>query len=289
MSSVLRGWPGSKPVSRSLACASGLAMTLQRRLAHARLDGGRHGGRGPQPHPCERFELRIAELGERRYLRQQRRAHGRAHGERLDLAGADQRQRTRQVVEHQRHVATHDVGERRRRALVAGVHEVDAGGAVQLQAEDVRHRARRIRRVGQRAGIGLGLAHELGQRVRGKRRRGHEHQAAARQLRQRPDLAGHVVLGLDDVRHLADQRVHGHEQRVAVARRGQQFVDRDRAGRAGPRVDDHRLAELLRQAVGQQARGDVGGRAGRAGDDDAHRRAGKAPPARRAPPAGPSR
>ena len=45
----------------------------------------------------------------------------------------------------------------------------------------------------------------------------------------------------------------------------------DIAGAAGPVIDDELLAEMLRQRIRQQPRGDVGSDAGRIGHDDAHR------------------
>ena len=47
-------------------------------------------------------------------------------------------------------------------------------------------------------------------------------------------------------------------ERIAVGRGARDLRRRRRAGRAGPRLDDHRLAECPRQSVGNEAGDDVG-------------------------------
>ena len=68
-------------------------------------------------------------------------------------------------------------------------------------------------------------------------------------------------------------RIH-QQQRVAVGRRAGDELGRDVAGGAGPGLDDELLAELLRQPLRDQARGDVGRAAGRLADDEGTGRVG---------------
>ena len=63
----------------------------------------------------------------------------------------------------------------------------------------------------------------------------------------------------------------GDEQRLAVGRRLLHDLRGDDAARAGPVVDDHRVAEALRELVGHRARHDVGRAAGAVGNDEAQR------------------
>jgi hypothetical protein len=60
------------------------------------------------------------------------------------------------------------------------------------------------------------------------------------------------------------------QQRVAVGRRVHHLLRGDVAAGAGLVLDDHRLADRGLHLLGDQAGHDVGGAAGREGDDDAN-------------------
>ncbi len=84
--------------------------------------------------------------------------------------------------------------------------------------------------------------------------------------RDRREILRHVEGGLVEALHHGE-RQGGAEQRVAVGRRLRRGLRADKGVAAGPVLDDHRLAERLRQLRGQRARKRVVERAGREGDD----------------------
>ena len=63
----------------------------------------------------------------------------------------------------------------------------------------------------------------------------------------------------------------GHQQGVAIGRRGGDRLGSDIGAASWPVLDDERLAESIRQPLADQAAGDIGGAARREGDDHAHR------------------
>jgi len=80
----------------------------------------------------------------------------------------------------------------------------------------------------------------------------------------------HAGAGLQHM--LRDGKGAGREQqRVAIGRRLRDPGVADHPARAGPVVDQHRLAGALRKLLGIGARDGVGVAAGRIGDDDGDR------------------
>src|SRR5215467_2678313 len=72
-------------------------------------------------------------------------------------------------------------------------------------------------------------------------------------------------------RHVDDVRGGDKKKRVAVGRSARDRLECEIAAGARPVVDDHRLAEPLRQRLADQAPNDVGRAAGRNEDDQGHR------------------
>ena len=94
--------------------------------------------------------------------------------ERAHAAGLDRPERERHHVEHHVDVAGGEVLRRRRRALVGHVRDVDAGLQLEQLARDVAGGADALRRIGQLAGIGLGVGDQLLDRFRRHRRMHHQ-------------------------------------------------------------------------------------------------------------------
>ncbi|MCY1376767.1 hypothetical protein D9M69_642840 [compost metagenome] len=134
----------------------------------------------------------------------------------------------------------------------------------------MRQRAGAVRRIADLAGAGLHIGDEFVQVLRGQRRVADQHEPAARQFGERLDVLERVVLGLERVRHLADQGVGRDDQGVPVVRRRQKVLHRDAAQGTGLVFDDHRLAQQRRQPLGDHACNHVGGATSRRSDEQAH-------------------
>jgi hypothetical protein len=87
-----------------------------------------------------------------------------------------------------------------------------------------------------------------------------------REIAQRVERHAAVEMWID-----RDLAVRKQPYRVAVGRRLGDQLGGDVAVRARPVLDDHRLAERLRQLLRQHARRDVGRAAGRDRNDEADR------------------
>jgi len=115
----------------------------------------------------------------------------------------------------------------------------------------------------------LRIRDELRHRGRGQGGVRHQHEATAREFGDRPQRLVHLPAQLDDVRDLADQRVHAHQQRVAVRGGLQQLADGDGTRGARLGIDDHRAAEFARERLGHDPRDQVRAATGGAGDEQA--------------------
>jgi hypothetical protein len=148
----------------------------------------------------------------------------------------------------------------RRAAAILRLDERHAGALLQQLAGDVTERAvARISR-GDLAGIGLRVVDKLLQRFRRKtvlgrdddRRFAHQHDRREVALRiVRHDLVDELV-----VRRRPGRR---EQERVAVRRGFRDGRAPDIAARAGPVVDDERLAECSAQVLDKPARHDIAG------------------------------
>jgi hypothetical protein len=100
----------------------------------------------------------------------------------------------------------------------------------------------------------------------------HQHdQRRADRDRDRGEVDGELEadIGVERLVHRV-ARV-GHEQGVAVGRRAHGKLGGDVGGAARAVLDDEGLAEPLRQPLRHQPRGEIGGAAGRHGDEDTDR------------------
>ncbi len=174
---------------------------------------------------------------------------------RLDLAALRQRQRGQHRIGEQLDLSAHEVGQRRRRALVGNDQRVEPGVALeQLDGEmaggaDGGGPERVFLRV---------LADELEEvlEVVGRHaRRGAHDQRSVGEQRHRGEVLHHVVGHALVEERIDDVHRGGQQQGVAVGRRLGDGVGADRSGRAaGAVLDDevlpHRLVELLHQDAG---------------------------------------
>ena len=81
-----------------------------------------------------------------------------------DLAGAMQRQRRAEIVEHEVDIAAGQIGQGGRAALVGDVHHLDAGHVLEQHRREMRRRARSLRSVVQAAALLLAIGDELADR-----------------------------------------------------------------------------------------------------------------------------
>ena len=199
------------------------------------------------------------------------RRSGAGDREHVQLAVGDELRRLRVIVELGLHLARHQVGQRRRRAAIGHVGHLELLPEHQQFHRDVRQRAVAGRGDVDLVGVLAGVVDEaLEARDRQRRMRHQQHRHLAH-VRHRPQILFGVV------RHgRAERRVdrvvgRREQERVAVGRRLGDDVAGDDAARAGLVVDQHLLAELGRQPLGQEARHDVRDAAGREGHDQSDR------------------
>jgi len=123
----------------------------------------------------------------------------------------------------------------------------------------------------QRAGLGLGGVAQVGQRLQAAARMRGQHVLRHAHERDRAQVFLRVVGQLADQRLVGREAVGHADEGVAVGRGLGGGVDADHRARAGLVVDDHRLAQRLRQLRADEARDEVGGAAGGEGHDHADR------------------
>ncbi len=195
-----------------------------------------------------------AGLRDRRDIRQCGGAPRRGDRDRPQAAGLQMRHDVRHVVEAELHVAGQDVGDGGRRALVRHVQHVHAGHDLEHLAGQVLGAAVAGRREGQGAGRLLGQGDQLPDRFRRHRRMHDQHVGDRPHHRHRREVP-HRVVGQRRVDRRGGRvcRRAAHHDRVAVRGRAGHLADAERSGRAGPVLDDHRLAQRRAQAARDQA------------------------------------
>jgi hypothetical protein len=164
------------------------------------------------------------------------------------------------------------VQHRQAAAAVGHVDDVHAGQGLEHLAGKVRARAVAGRGVVEPARVVLGVAHQLGHRGHRQRRRHHQHQRDLGHARDRREV-GHRVETQLAVQRLVDRvrAVGAVEQGVAVGRGLRHRLRADVAAGAAAVVDEHRLAEDLRQPRRDAAGDGVGPAAGGEGHDEPDR------------------
>ena len=222
--------------------------------------------------PGVRLESRQSDFIDRGQLRRRRRAPRARHRERPKLPVPHVREGRRHGREHELHLATEEIRERRRRAFVRHVNHPDPRHRVEQLPREVRGRAVPGRGEVDLARPGLGERDQLLDGRCPKRRVNDEHVGRRRRERHRrevPDrIEGHLA---EEARVDRERSRRAHQQRVAVGGALRDDVGADVAARAGPIVDQHLLREALGELLRDRARDDVGAAARRESDDEANR------------------
>ena len=173
-------------------------------------------------------------------------------------------------AEGQVHLAAQQVLQRRARALVGHVHHLHAGLLLQHGTRHMLQRAVARRGIVELAGVGLGVAHQLGQRLH-RQLGAHDDDLRCRQhIGHRGKVALLPALGLGQVgRDDVVARVL-HQQRVAVGIGTLDQIGGDGAVAAALVVHHHRLPDHRRQRLCGHAAGQIGGATRGCGHDHQH-------------------
>ena len=204
----------------------------------------RRAGRRYEAVPGGRFEARKPRLVHGRNVRQDRGALERRHRERAELTVLEKAHHARGGGEHHLVVARHDVLERRRRALIGHMHDVDMRRGLEQFAGEMRREPIARGGVVELARIGLGEIDQFLQRMRRHAEIDHEH------VRLRADQADRVeiLLGIEadlfvEAAIGGQDGIVAQQDGVAIGRRMGHDLARDIAAGARPIVDHERLAE----------------------------------------------
>ena len=160
---------------------------------------------------------------------------------------------------------------RRRRAAIGHVHHVDAGHHPEQYAGEMGQVSGPARGQVDLAGIGLGIGDELGDGLGRKRRIDHQDESIAVEAGDRGNVARDGDGALLIERYVDGVRGGDKKERIAIGRRTRDRLQREIAAGTRPVVDDHRLAEPLRQRLTDEPRDDVGRAAGGNEDHQCHR------------------
>ena len=234
-------------------------------------DGGRRASRRQQGIGGGHRVVLHALFDQRGQLGQCGGARGRGHGQQPDLAAGGLRQQRGQGLDDHVDLAAQQVRDGRPAAAVRHVHQPRAGDHLEQFAGHVLRGARPGRAVGDGPRLGLGQRDQLLHVARrhlavDRQRHGH-----AGRHRHADEGRAEVIAGLvghGGVDRMAAHRAH--QQRVAVGSRLGHVLRADLAAGAGLVLDHHALAQIVAQVLGVDARGGVGGAAGREGHDHAH-------------------
>ena len=140
--------------------------------------------------------------------------------------------------------------------LIAGAQLQQLAGQVRLGADAGRGVVVLVR-------LGLGLGDQVGDRGDAGVRLHEQHVRRVHQLRDRREVLDRIVGQVLEQAGIHRDRGRGEQQRMAVRIGARHQRHAGVAAAAGAIVDDHALAERLRQRLGQDARDDVGRPAGR--------------------------
>ena len=164
------------------------------------------------------------------------------------------------------------VGDRARLSLVADHLHRDAGVMLEDLGGEMHHGTARGTGVRELPGPPLCVGHEFLQRGNRQRCRDDEHERARADERDRLEIAQRIVAQrLRSHARLDRRRRARREPRVPVRRALCHELGRDVAIRPGLRLDDDRLPECRRDAIGDEPRNDVELAAGRKRHDQTYR------------------
>ena len=170
--------------------------------------------------PGHAAKARIAELGDGRDIGCSAQAFGAADCERAQLALLDEWKNGDRRFEHHVHLATDQIGQRRRTALVRNVRHVDAGGATEHFHHQMVGHAAAARCVVDRLRLGFRRGNQLFKVRCRKGRVGYQHQRHDRDACDRSEILDRIVGQLRIQPGIDCQRsARADQQRIAVRRR----------------------------------------------------------------------
>ena len=220
------------------------------------IDDGLWGaGRREYPHPHVRIEadLRQPAFGHGRHVGQVRVAPRPGVGERANLAVADQRHHLRRWRDVDVDAAAQQIGPRPLAAAIGHADDVDVGGLPEGLAEDVRHGAKPVAER-ELAGIGLGVGHQLADRLGRNRRRHRQHMRPGHGGRDRNQALCRIEVEIGKQHRVVGEVRADEQQRVAVRLRRRHRFGPDGGAAARAVLDDDVLAEPALQMLHDHAR-----------------------------------
>ena len=152
------------------------------------------------------------------------------------------------------------------------MRELDARARREFQRVQMHDGAVAAGRVIELAGIGLGVGDQLLHVLHGQRGRHQQHAGGIGHMRDRREILLDVVgQARHQMRRNRMRAARGEQQRRAIRSRLHAFGRTNRAARTGLVVDDELLAQILRNALRDHARNQIGRTARRKRHDHAHR------------------
>ena len=233
-------------------------------------DGRRRLGRGHQARPGHGHKTR-QDFIHRGHIRQGRVTLFATHCDDLELFLLDLRHGGGQALEHQVHLARHEVGVGGRAAFVGNVDDIQTGGELEQFPGQVGGGARTAGGVIELAGVGLGVGDQFPQVVGWHLGVGQQHIRVGGDHRDGNKLVR--VVAQFFVKALVDGERPGGRQHQGVAITGgvKERLGANVAASADPVFDDDRLTPLGLQPLADDARQGVRSAARRHGHDDLDR------------------
>ena len=227
----------------------------------------RRSRRGHDPVKNVRFVSTDAGLGQRRHIRQRFDPRMGSGDEPAQAARLQLRYDRRIVGEDRGHMAAQQRVDRGSRAGVGHVGHVDVRGALEDLEGDVQRGRGTSARQRQFAGLGARRGQQIGERPVGRGAIDDQHHRGRRQIADRLETGGWIVVLLFQ-RRIDDEGIRHQQDRIAVRRRARDGLGSDHRAATRAVFDHHRgslrPSDLLRHQAGQ----DVGPAAGRVGNDD---------------------
>jgi hypothetical protein len=247
-----------------------------RDLVAQALGNGRRGAGGRQhAKPPGHLVAGHARLEDRRHVGQYRRTGGAGDRERCDLALLGLRDHHRHCIEHAVDMATEEIVERRSCSAVVDDGDLDSGLCLQQLGREIKRAPGPATGTeAELAGICLGVVDQLAQRLDAQAVLHDQDQRPGGDLRDRRQLR--QIERVVRMQRLGDQRAgRNEEEGMTIGRRARELAQRRNEIAPDLVLDEDRGAEVFTHLLGDQARHDIGGAAGRQPDQEADRLAGE--------------
>ena len=260
--------PGSEPSAINRSCNSRLASAVLTSECSRPNDRRRRPLRNDQPLPRGHVELRQPDLRRRRHFTGCRDPALRGDRMRAELAVSEIRDRAWRLLEAHLHLPRDEIGERGPGALVGNVDRLESGLRQEQLHHEMRGAAGTRGRIVELSRLRSRQRHELAVRCRRNRRMRDEEHGRDGSQRHRRKIPERIVRQLAEGADVGRKRADGAEEERMTVRGGAGRDGRgDVAAAPGAVVHHHLLPESFGQLRADRARHDVGGAAGREGDD----------------------